>query len=185
MLETKEKIVYTCGYCGQPYWDKRRADLCHNDKTCTDCGAIMGKTSHYTICNVCLDKKQFIKRQELFFKAKKVTLKDYCKDYKSDYLYFEDKYISVDDLEYEFDDYEDENLPNFVWATKPDIIMLSDEDIIQSFEEHCEIEDYEMDKEAKDEIGVFCKQWNEKHAQTVFYEDTSVAVLLNKEDFGR
>jgi hypothetical protein len=185
MFETKEKTVYTCGYCGQPYWDKSKADLCHNDRICADCGDVMGKRSYYTVCNTCQVKKRIAKEQELFDKAIKITFKDYCLDYTSDYLYIDDKYVYLDDLEYEFDDYEDEDLPKFMWATKPEVIMLCDEEIIQDYEEHCEIEDYEMDREAMDEIGIFCKQWNEKHAQTVFYEDRSIAVLLSKEDFGR
>ena len=176
---TVETTVYACGYCGKLWRNKEDADMCHMDRTCDECGVVIEKKSYYTLCDSCRIKKEQKKIQDLYDKATKISYDEYMKLYypvvHNDVFYF-------DDLDYllEKSEDEDDSMPNWVWGARLSNIKLDPYDIIQNFEENVELDDYGMDKSAVNEIVEFCKQWNEKHSQDVYYEDNSVVVLLPK-----
>ena len=173
----KEVTVFSCGYCGKLYYDKDQAIECHSDRTCQTCGTPIGKRSYYLLCDNCRIEKEKNKMLELFNKSTKYTIDEYIKNFPDYYACYDgDRYFMPDDYEYEFE-WKDE-VPEFVWGTKKTSITLDPESIIQNFEENVEIEDYRMDDKAVESIDSFCNDWNKKYAQDVFYEDTSVAILL-------
>lgn len=182
MKETKEVLVYSCGYCGKLYRNKEQADYCHSDRTCGECGIVIGKDDYYINCKSCRDKKERDKLQSLIDKASKLTYNEYM-ELNPDYpVVYNDEYF-FDDLDYLLDkihDNEDEN--PIVWGAKETIIELDPYFIIQNFEENCELEEFEMDKEAVKKIKQFCTEWNDKYSQVVYYEDNKVLIILNEDE---
>lgn len=180
---TKEVTVYSCGYCGKLYRDKVDADFCHSDRTCTECGIVIGKVNYYTKCDFCINKSKLAAEKVLFDNARKMTVKEYSEEFGDNPLLLgDDYYYDVDSILDEIYSMDEEDNPTYVWGTKSIEITLDAENIISNFEENCELEDYSMDSDAQKEIFEFCKQWNEKHAQTVYYQDEKIAVILDKED---
>jgi len=177
--ETKEVLVYACGYCGTTYRDKENADFCHSARTCTKCGIVIGKVNYYTKCDSCIEKSKIAAEKVLFDNARKMTVKEYGEVSPDNPLFFNDEYYY--DIEYVLDeiDAEDET-PKYVWGTKSIEITLDAENIISNFEENCELEDYSMGSDAQKEIFEFCNQWNEKHAQTVYCQNDKIAVIINQ-----
>ena len=174
--ETVEVVVYACGYCGQLWRNKEDADLCHMDRTCSECGTLIEKKSYYTLCDSCKIKKEEEKMQKMYNNARKITYKEYVRESPDNHLYMDGNFYSeAEDMEYSF---EKEDMPEWVFGTKKVYVKLDAESIVQQFEENCELEDYYMDEQAKGEIYDFCEKWNEKHSQDVYYEDMSVVVLL-------
>ena len=177
---TNELTVYACGYCGKLWKEKSDADFCHSDRTCTECGVVIGKKNYYTKCESCMIKSKVAAEKVLFDNARKMTVKEYAEEFGENPIFFNDEYYyDVEDIFDSID--EEDNKPNYVWGTKATTITLDAENIISNFEENCELEDYSMDYDAQKEIFEFCKQWNEKHAQTVYYQDKKVAIILDKE----
>ena len=181
---TVETTVYACGYCGKLWRKKEDADMCHMDRTCDDCGVIIEKKSYYTLCDSCRIKKEQKKTQDLYDKAIKISYEDYMGLYPDYPVVYNDVFY-FDDLDYLLEKCEDEgdSIPKWVWGTKLSNIKLDPYDIIQQFEENVELDDYEMNKSAVNEIVEFCRQWNEKHSQNVYYEDNSVIVLLEQGEY--
>lgn len=176
---SKEMLVYACGYCGKVYRDKKQADMCHSDRTCDDCGVVIGKASYSTICDSCMVIRKNKKIQDLYNKATKMSYDEYMKLHPEYPVVHNDEFY-FDDLDYLLEKCEDEDdsIPNWVWGAELQIKTLDPYRIIEQFEEDCELEDYSMDSDAQKEIIEFCKQWNEKHSQKVYYEDNKVVVLL-------
>lgn len=178
---TKEVLMYACGYCGTAYRDKLNADFCHSARTCTECGVVIGKKNYYTKCESCMIKSKVAAEKVLFDNARKMTVKEYAEEFGENPIFFNDKYYyDVEDIFYSID--EEDDKPNYVWGTKSTTITLDAENIISNFEENCELEDYSMDSDAQKEVFEFCKQWNDKHAQTVYYENSDVVVILDEEE---
>ena len=178
---TVETTVYACGYCGKLWRKKEDADMCHMDRTCDDCGVIIEKKSYYTLCDSCRIKKEQKKTQDLYDKAIKISYEDYMRLHPDYPVVYNDAFY-FDDLDYLLEKCEDEgeSIPKWVWGTKLEISKLDPYYIIQNFEENTNLEDFEMDKVAVNKIIEFCKDWNDKHSQKVYYEDNSVVVLLEQ-----
>lgn len=177
MKETKEVTVFACGYCGKLYYEKEQADFCHADRTCMTCGKVIGKKNYYLDCEECRIKKAQLKQQEVYDKARKMTLEEYYKEFPEYPLVWDDNYyFEVEDMEYSF---EKEDMPKWVWGAKQTISKLDPYSIVEHFEENTGLEDFELGKAEVTEIVEFCNQWNNKHGVEVYYEDTGIVVLLD------
>lgn len=177
MKETKEVLVYACGYCGELYYKKEQADYCHADRTCSKCGIVIGKDDYYTNCKSCRDKKELEKQQELYDKARKMTYEEYTKEFPEHWLCWGDRYYQEpEDMEYDFE--EESDTPKWVWGTSENITMLDGYDIVSNFEENTEIEDFELGKTEFNEILEFCKEWNKKYSVKSYSESNKIAVIL-------
>lgn len=175
---SKEKVVYSCERCGKMYYERERADLCCNDKSCRKCGTKIDKKDYYMDCVHCRNKAKIEKENELFNNANKLTVEEYTNQFPNHPFFLNDNYYH--ELEYLEDEYfdDEENMPKYVWGTSVEKVELDYYDIIERFEEGVRLEDYEADKVAIDELKEFCKQWNDKHAPNVYWQDTSIVVLL-------
>jgi len=179
--ETKEVLMYACGYCGTAYRDKVNADFCHSARTCAECGIVIGKVNYHTKCDFCITNSKLAAEKVLFDNARKITVKEFGEEFGDNPLLLGDNYcFDIDSILDEIYGMDEEDRPNYVWGTKGTEITLDADYIISNFEENCELEDYSMDSDAQKEIFEFCKQWNEKHAQTVYYQNDKIAVIINQ-----
>jgi DNA-directed RNA polymerase subunit RPC12/RpoP len=177
-VETKEQLVYACGHCGKLFRAKKDADFCHTDRTCNTCGAVIGKLDYYTSCQNCRTEKQRKADEEAFKKATKMTVDEYVKAFPQNPIVYNDAwFFNVEDIYEQFYDSEDET-PEYVWGTECKFQTIDYSDVVQDFEEHVEIEDYELDDVAVKELKEFFEQWNKKYGQDVYYESNKIAVLL-------
>jgi len=178
MKASKEVSVWACGYCGKFYYNKEQADFCHADRTCSKCGATIGKTDYYTACKSCRDKTRHEQLQGTINKAIKMTYAEYmakCPEYPviyGDEFFFDDYDCLLDRIR------EGDNKTPIIWGSKKVNVTLDAYDIVERYEEQVEIEDFSLDKQKIDEIKEFCSKWNEKHAQDVYYEDNSIFIVL-------
>lgn len=179
-METKELTCYSCGYCGKLYRNKQQADECHGDRVCCDCGKVIGKQSYNLRCKSCDAKFDFNKVRNLYNKAEKLTYEEYVEKYKNNPIVIGDEYyFGIDDYLYDIESYDgNDDVAKWAWGTKSSVATINCGDILDRFIEEVNLEDYDVVQEGVVEIENFCKDWNEKYAETVYYEDNSVVVLL-------
>ena len=176
--ETKEVICYTCGYCGKIYQNKINADCCHRDRVCSECGIVIGKKDYYMNCSGCRSKKAQLKLQELINKAKKISYDDYIKEYPNYPVVYNDEFF-FDDYDYLLDKINDNKDDNpIIWGTKQIAVKLDSQSVIERFEEETELEEYKMDKKAREEIEIFCNEWDKKYGKEVYFENTNIIIRI-------
>lgn len=179
-MKTKKVEMYECGYCAVAHKTKEDADYCHNDGTCLKCGVKIFKRDYYLKCKSCRDIEEQEKSKLLYEKARKMTYEEYIKEYPEHFLCLNDKYYSeFEDMEYDFDE---DDFPKWTYGTTKTLVKLDSNRIISDFEESCGLEDFYLNRQEVIEIQEFCNQWNEKYAEDVYYENTNIIVLLNKEE---
>ena len=177
-----EVKAYQCDKCKKAFFDQDAADghYCTHDQHCEDCGVLLKPEHYYTVCDSCRAKRESKKEAERFAKARKLTVAEYEKEFPGClYSDGDDKYA------YEADSVADEiaertdKYPIYVWGTKQEEINLNADSIIQMLEEHDNAyEDYEVSKDAIEEIREFVEQFNEEHADHSFFTNYNVAVLM-------
>jgi len=174
--EVIEATIYKCGYCGDAYYDKNKAIACHSDRLCSVCGEPIGKRDYYLSCEKCRETKAKELEEKVFEKAEKLTLEEYCDRFPDNFCWYDEDYFTVDDIEIKFEDYDE--IPKYIWGTEKLEIALDPYSIIEDFEESTELDYFDLDKEAVEDIVDFCKTWNAKHYQIVYTQSNKVVILL-------
>lgn len=162
--------LYVCKYCGKA----NKTDHCDCKKAQEE------RDNEFRI-------KESKKELELFNNAKKINFNDY-----NGYFLIDDEYVEDADDVYErlynkikYDKLSDEDLPTYLWSTKPEPVFNLDlEDILY---EKCEegYEDMESHLDTNDDDFIAAQEhldkWYKKQGDSVniYYEDHSTAVLLD------
>lgn len=175
--QTKEVLVYACGYCSKLYRKKEQADLCHMDRTCGKCGKVIGKKDYYTNCEECRLIINKEKEDKLFTDAIKMNYLEYEKKYPGYPICIGDEYFyDIDSVLDNIDEYGQCR----VWGTTSCEITIDASSIAETFEEETTIEDYEMGTEAISDLVDMCKKWNKKNSEVVYLYNDNIAILIER-----
>jgi hypothetical protein len=163
--------LYVCKHCGK----QNKTDFCNCEES-------------YKERNNESYKRQHEKELKLFEKAKKIKFADY----DGHFIIDDDEHIKTsDDIEewiydmIKYEKLEDEDLPQYLWATKPepvftlnlyDIIYDKTEDGYEDMYSNLNTDDDDLEKAQE-----YLDKWYKKQGDSVnvYYEDNNIAVLLD------
>lgn len=172
--ETKEILVYSCGYCAKMYRNKEDADLCHMDRTCKTCGKVIEKKSYHLNCDECRIKLEKEEELRLYEKATKMTYEEYETKYPGHMVVVDDEYYL--DVDYALDGYKTGDNP-IVWGTSKHFTTIDADSLVETFEEETGLEDFYLDSEAVKKLVEILKLWNDKYSQVTYYKDTDIVIV--------
>lgn len=163
---------YKCKTCGKVYIDKYLAELCHKKYYCEVCGK---ETERYwLICDSCREKKQYNE-------ATKISYKEYLEKYPGYMIYDgSDYYQDLDEL-IEMYEWDDKQLPEYVYGTIKERIEVNIENAIECAEEDSNCEDFSFDN--TEELIKYVDDWNKTNGTYMYYVNTKLIILLTEEDF--
>lgn len=163
--------IHYCVKCKKVYTSHEEAEKCCQPILCS-CGNIVKQ--HYTICENCYNKKELLKEQNRFDKARKEDASTY-----SGWVCYNDKYYAnVDDL---IEDLECDGLdiPAYVWGCKAtQYCMIDANKAIDNGIQYAS-EDNNFDIEGIFDFKSAVEKFNEANKDNILYDiDYSVAIII-------
>lgn len=185
MEQSKEIKVYRCPICYKLYYEKKDADFCHQDRTCTTCGKVIGKKDYYDTCQECRNKVKKENMEKKFDKAEKISYIDY----DGYFLYGnEERVKDIDELaDYIYESILDDNdyiPPTYLFGLKKTPVFDLDIYDILEYKTEDGYEDMYSFLDTKSEllsdIQLLMDKWVKLQGDYVYtyYEDYTKAILL-------
>jgi hypothetical protein len=167
---------WTCGSCHRVYVKEEEARSCY---TCSprECKTCKGRIAPRSYCEPCTSARSHAKEQKALLDAAScLEMHKYDDPVIHDNEFHRDIDSLLDHLAYN-----EEDVPELVWACKRAGLTLESDDIIRSMLERNELPD-EMDGDVElieeKEFHAFIKQWIEKQSAYWWIEDLKTVVKI-------
>jgi len=174
LSDGKAAGVFFCGSCKTVHDAKGTAESCCEPYICSECGELSGR-KYYTICNKCQSEKTAAAEKELFDNAEKITGSD------NPIFNGDDFYMSMADL---LDDLQEDEFPEYVWATNPEhFVKLDADSIIESVQDDA-YDDFDIGdlcgvEEFQDAVAAFNSA---NHHHISYLPDYTRAIIVDQNE---
>lgn len=170
----EEVELWGCGNCGNIYNEEERARHCY-DCAPTECKICGDRLEPRSYCPTCSLARRIANQQEAFEKAEKIEEHAYSDPVFYDGDYYPDAVSFVDYLE-------DDDIPEWVWASREMQPILDGQEVLEHVEESAGPFDNMDGIQWTDEkeLFEFIKSWMSKQTFRWFEEDRTRAIILDR-----
>lgn len=162
--------AYKCSECNKIHLDKLLAEMCCKKYYCDICGI---ETEKYnTRCKSCSEI-------EKFNKAEKYTYEKYDEKFPDNMLFDGESFFSDMDSLVETLYYDDNKIPEYVYGTTKEAVIIDIENVLCDIEYETDVDDFEFDN--KEELIKFVNNWNKKNVKYIYYPNEKIIVYIPKE----